>query len=65
MKVEGYDGGRVYVSHCENEASAKALAELIKSEHPDAEIKIYPTRGLCSFYAELGGILVGFEKHGV
>jgi len=26
------------------------------------QIEIHKFRGLCSFYAEKGGILVGFEK---
>jgi hypothetical protein len=25
-------------------------------------VKLYRCRGLCSFYAEQGGMLVGFEK---
>ena len=32
---------------------------------PAARGSVYPCRGLCSFYAEEGGMLVGFEKAGV
>jgi len=28
---------------------------------PQADIKIIPTSGLCSFYAEDGGLLMGYE----
>ena len=33
-----------------------------KTNYEESNIKIYPTRGLCSYYAEKGGLLVGFEK---
>lgn len=62
LKREGYAGGKVRISHCLNEDAAKTMEHLIRAEYPDAEIKIYPARGLCSFYAEKGGMLVGFEK---
>lgn len=61
MKELGYKGGKVIIDHCFNEEAAKQLAEMIKSEFTDAVIKISTTRGLCSFYAEQGGMLVGIE----
>lgn len=62
LKEHGFDGGRVKMAHCFNESAANTLAELIKKEFANARIDIYNCRGLCSFYAERGGILVGFEK---
>ena len=62
MKKLGYHGGKVKVAHCINHNGSKTLAELIKKEFSNADIEIYPCRGLCSFYAERGGLLVGFEK---
>lgn len=62
MKEYGYRGGRVRISHCLNEAEASLLKEIIIGEFPQAELGIYPARGLCSFYAENGGLLIGFEK---
>lgn len=62
MKEEGYCGGLVRISHCLNEAAAQAFSALLRLEFPRAQVEIYPTRGLCSFYAEKGGMLVGFEK---
>lgn len=62
MKEEGYCGGLVRISHCLNEAAAQAFSQLLKAEFPKAQVEIYPSRGLCSFYAEKGGMLVGFEK---
>lgn len=54
-------GGKIYVDHCFAEETVTKLAVRIKAEYPRAEVVIRPTRGLCSFYAELGGFLVGFE----
>lgn len=62
LKELGFKGGRIKIAHCFNENAAKALTELVLSEFSDAKIDIYPCRGLCSFYAESGGMLVGFEK---
>ena len=61
MKELGYKGGKVIIDHCFNEEAAKQLAEMIKHEFTNAVIKISTTRGLCSFYAEQGGMIVGME----
>jgi len=62
MKELGYKGGKVRIDHCFNKAAAQALIEMIRSEYRDADIVVGTTRGLCSFYAEQGGILVGLES---
>ncbi len=62
MQQAGYAGGRVRISHCMNEPSALALKEQILQQYPAAEVMVYRCRGLCSFYAEKGGMIVGFEK---
>ena len=59
----GFCGGKVYITHCLNEDAASALADMIKAKFRGTQIKIYKTGGLCSFYAELGGMLIGFEKN--
>lgn len=58
----GYEGGKVRISHCLNENAAQQLKNMILSLYPDADISIRPTGGLCSFYAEKGGMIIGFEK---
>lgn len=63
MSKLGYCGGKVRISHCCNEGAAQKLKELILTEFSKAQIEIYKARGLCSFYAEKGGLLVGFEKN--
>ncbi len=62
MKALGFDGGRVKIAHCMNPEGAEKLKALLESAYPSVEIDVYPCRGLCSFYAERGGLLVGFEK---
>ena len=57
----GYKGGKVRIGHCQNAALALELCAEIRQRFPEAEVKSYPLRGLCSYYAERGGILLGFE----
>ncbi len=61
MIKTGYCGGKVRISNCLSEKDAKELKALILKKFPEAEVEIYPARGLCSFYAENGGLLIGFE----
>ena len=61
MKNIGYAGGRVKISNCFNVGAAEQLEALIKAEFPSAHTEIYACGGLCSFYAENHGMLVGFE----
>lgn len=61
MREQGYQGGRVRIAHCLNEAGAVALAEAIRREFPTAAIEILKTTALCSFYAEEGGLMIGYE----
>ena len=44
------------------EEAAKKLKNMIEAELPGATVKIGINLGLCSYYAEKGGLLVGFEK---
>ena len=60
LKDRVADKGVVVISHCENELFAHNLKEAVISQYPDYQVKIMPTRGLCSYYAEKGGIIVGF-----
>lgn len=62
MQQNGYAGGKVRIRHSDNRNAAEILAGNIKNCFPNADIKIGENRGLCSYYAEKGGILVGFER---
>lgn len=57
----GYAGGRIIMAHRSNEKFCQQLSELVREKYPQAAISIVPTSGLCSFYAEDGGLLMGYE----
>ena len=40
---------------------AEKLRDSILADFPQAFVEIYRCGGLCSFYAEKGGLLIGFE----
>lgn len=63
-QMEGmkYQGGRVIIDECENATDAEKLKEAILAAYPSAEVTIRPMRGLCSFYAERGGLMIGFHE---
>ncbi len=62
LKDSGLKTGKVFLAHCQNEAAAKTLKQMIETDLPDVTVKIGKNLGLCSYYAEKGGLLVGFEK---
>ena len=57
----GYAGGRIVMAQRNNEKCCQQLSDRIRETFPQADIKILPTSGLCSFYAEDGGLLMGYE----
>lgn len=61
MKVRGYRGGKVRIANCLNLPAAQQLENLIRGEYPEAPVEHESCSALCSFYAERGGLLVGFE----
>ena len=60
LKERIADKGCVVISHCENDEFADKLKKAVQSAYADMEVRIMKTRGLCSYYAEKGGIIVGF-----
>ena len=62
LKESGLKTGKVILAHCLNEPAANALKKMIETDLPGVTVKIGINLGLCSFYAEKGGLLVGFEK---
>lgn len=62
LKDYGLSKGKVRIAHCMNESAAQELKQLILADRPQADVQIHRCRGLCSYYAEKGGLLVGFEK---
>lgn len=62
LKEFGLQVGKVRIAHCRNQTGAALLENRIHSVFPKSDVKIIECRGLCSYYAESGGLLVGFEK---
>ena len=60
LKERIADKGCVVISHCENDEFADKLKKAVQSAYADMEVRIMKTRGLCSYYAEKGGIIVVF-----
>ena len=61
LKEHGYTNGRLHISHCGNPAAAERLKHMVQAVFDGAKVDISECGGLCSYYAELGGLLVGYE----
>lgn len=61
MKKAGFKNGKVRICHVENEALTNEIVNSIKATFGDVDISFIPARGLCSYYAERGGIILGCE----
>lgn len=56
-----YQGGHVIIDQCKNMKDAETLKAKILELYPEAAITIRPMRGLCTFYAEEGSLMIGFD----
>ena len=65
MRSDGYRGGLAYIDHVDNVEGAEGLGRAIASEWPQAEVEILSCRGLCSYYAEESGLIIGYEWNGL
>ena len=62
MQERGFqDGNLLRIAHCFAEEQALALRDAAKEIWPNLRFKLEPTTALCSFYAEAGGLIIGFE----
>ena len=53
-------GGRMAISHCQNEEMARRLRKAVHDKWPESRVSIHATRGLDSFYAERGGLIAAY-----
>ena len=65
MLEDGYRGGKVVISHCNNLPMAELVCSKIRALYQNAEIYVMKSKGLNTYYAEKGGLLVGFERAAV
>ena len=63
MKGRGFVSGRVHIAHCGNPDAADRLKKMLHAVFPGAQVDVSPCGGLCSYYAELGGLMVGYEDN--
>ena len=62
MQERGFqDGNLLRIAHCFAEEQALALRDAAKEIWPNLRFMLEPTTALCSFYAEAGGLIIGFE----
>ncbi len=61
MENEGFQGGKARITHNFNESMAQELKTVILNKWPDSEITISENTALCGYYAEMGGLLIGYE----
>lgn len=61
LKECGYTDGKIIIAHNNNEAGALELKKLIENTFGIFNGTIQKTRALCSYYAEPGSLLIGFE----
>ena len=61
LENAGSHGGKVRISHADNLKLAHNVRDKILELYPNADIIVYPMGGLCTYYAEIGGLLVGCE----
>ena len=63
MRSRGYKGGKALIHHCCNEEMALKLQAAIRETWAEAKTVVDKTRVLCSYYADDGGVLLGFETN--
>lgn len=61
MKNRGFAGGKVRISHCLNKEAAIKMKEIILEQYKNCDIEVRQCGGLCGFYMEKGGVMIGFE----
>ncbi len=61
MIKAGYKGGRAVITHRNNENICKKIEEKLSEKFSNVEFIAVPTSGICSFYGEEGGMLLGYE----
>ena len=61
MIKAGYKGGRAVITHRNNTNICEKIEEKLKEKFSNIEFIAVPTSGICSFYGEEGGMLLGYE----
>lgn len=62
MKKSGYCGGKVLIDYVRSRAKADKMKQAILTDFPAAEVSLSECGGLCAYYAEDNGLMIGYEK---
>lgn len=57
----GFRGGKIRISHSFTPDVAAQLKTMILDCFPSSDVEILSNGGLCSYYADLGGMIIGYE----
>jgi len=61
MQARGYKGGRLRIHNAISPEFEAALISKVRDTFGDVDIKLQRVGGLCAFYAERGGLMIGYE----
>lgn len=61
LQSMGFNGGRIRIGNVLNDDGAQKFKDMVLAKWPGSDVKVYPSTGLCSYYAERGGLMIGFE----
>ncbi|MDO4814709.1 MAG: DegV family protein, partial [Gemella sp.] len=61
LMKQGYSGGLVRIAHRNNIDLVNKINEGIREKFENAKIQVDTLSGLCSFYAEDKGVVIGYE----
>ena len=61
MLSRGYQGGKVRISHSHNLEAVEMVEKALQQHYPDVQVEVVEMNGLCSFYAQDGGLILGYE----
>lgn len=62
MKDMDCNGKKIRLTHSYNDKVAEKLAEMIKAEYQDCDLRVDYNHGLCCYYSEEGGMILAFES---
>lgn len=62
MEKHGYNGGKVVITHAFAPANAEEFKQLLLQSYPNADTTTLQMNGLCCYYAQRHGMLIGYER---
>lgn len=61
MELKGFEGGKVRITHTLDLPLAESLRQAILEKWPGSDVVVSENTGLCSFYSERHGLIIGYE----